>query len=117
MTNSKRRYKPKVTAPKCKCLTCSYPFQAEVNGRVYLICDEEACFMNCESCSERPQYDKRRREVKEARENIDDCDDCGAKVILGKDDYFIERGTYGIPKGQQSKMVCRSCYETNYSLR
>lgn len=51
----------------------------------------------------------------EAKEGVDHCDECGAKVLMGRDDIFLERGTYGIPKGQCSKMVCGHCYETRYA--
>ena len=46
----------------------------------------------------------------------DTCDDCGAAVRLGQDnDFFLESGTYGIPRGHHSKMVCQHCYETKYA--
>ena len=48
-------------------------------------------------------------------EDMDTCDDCGSKVIMGQEDFFLESGTYGIPRGQHSKMVCGHCYETKYA--
>lgn len=51
----------------------------------------------------------------EEPEDMDTCDDCGAEVGLGSDDFLLESGTYGIPKGRQSKMVCKHCFETMYA--
>ena len=48
----------------------------------------------------------------------DTCDDCGEVVILNADnDFFLERGTYGIAQGERSKLVCKQCYETKYTRR
>lgn len=91
----------KMSPTELKCLQCKY---------TVLTSDELMALGNndpCETCSSdlanwQPKWDR--------------CDDCGRVVPLNHDDdFFIESGTHGIPKGKHSKMVCTYCYETKYA--
>ncbi|MHB1654410.1 MAG: hypothetical protein ACYCVD_18360 [Desulfitobacteriaceae bacterium] len=92
----------KMSAKELKCLRCSYSV---------LTADELADVGSdpCLTCNGNSNNWQPKR---------DTCDDCGGVVILnGDDDFFLESGTYGIPKGHHSKMVCGHCYETKYTWR
>ncbi|GAB6172021.1 hypothetical protein JCM15765_14990 [Paradesulfitobacterium aromaticivorans] len=39
---------------QCKCLSCAKPMRDTMDGLNVLICGGEACFLNCERCTERP---------------------------------------------------------------
>lgn len=92
---------PKKNSESSKCRLCLYNAMtaAELADVGYDPC------LNCEYQSnwkENPDWDT--------------CDDCGGVVRLGLgNDFFLESGTYGIPKGHHSKMVCKHCYETKYA--
>ena len=38
----------------CKCLTCANPHREEHEGKIMLICEDEACFLRCNEYTERP---------------------------------------------------------------
>ena len=38
----------------CKCLTCAKPIREEFEGLTILVCEDEACFLECDRCTERP---------------------------------------------------------------
>lgn len=42
-------------AKECQCLTCARPIRDEYEGLKMLICGEEACFLKCNTCTERPR--------------------------------------------------------------
>lgn len=39
---------------QCKCLRCAKPIRKEYEGKTLLICGDEACFLNCDVCTDRP---------------------------------------------------------------
>jgi len=49
MKNAKTRAKT-----PCKCLTCAKPIREEFEGLTILVCEDEACFLDCNRCVERP---------------------------------------------------------------
>jgi len=38
----------------CKCLRCEKPTQEKYEGKIILTCGDEACYLNCDTCTERP---------------------------------------------------------------
>jgi len=38
----------------CRCLSCQKAWREEFEGLKMLVCSDEACFMDCESCKDRP---------------------------------------------------------------
>lgn len=94
----------KMSAAELKCLQCRY---------AVLSAEELADLGNedpCETCSSNFNNWKPKRDPE-----WDRCYDCG-RVVRSDcgEDYFVESGTHGIPKGERSKMVCKDCYETKY---
>ena len=49
MKNARTKYKT-----PCRCLTCLKPEREEFEGLKMLVCSDEACFMNCDTCTDRP---------------------------------------------------------------
>lgn len=54
MPERKRKNSKSKDKTPCKCLTCSNPHREIHDGKELLICGDEACALNCESCTERP---------------------------------------------------------------
>lgn len=42
----------------CKCLTCAKTWSERYEDLTMLVCGEEACFMDCDRCTDRPRCDK-----------------------------------------------------------
>ena len=38
----------------CRRMKCANPTREKYEDKVMLVCGEEACFMNCDTCTERP---------------------------------------------------------------
>lgn len=47
----------------CKCLSCEDAYRETINGLTYLVCGEEACLINCSSCSSRPLCTNKSRDA------------------------------------------------------
>ncbi len=43
--------------PPCKCLTCAKTWREHYEDLTMLVCGEEACFLDCERCTDRPRCD------------------------------------------------------------
>lgn len=55
-TSNRPRQNTKTRARvQCKCITCPSAIREEFEGRMMLICEDEACFLKCDSCTDRPQ--------------------------------------------------------------
>lgn len=53
---NRKRTRNRVTraTKQCQCLTCGKPSRENHEGLTMLVCGQEACFLNCETCTERP---------------------------------------------------------------
>lgn len=57
--------RPRTKAP-CKCLTCSKAIREKYEDLTMLVCEDEACFMECDKCTERPVWCKEHVRIPEA---------------------------------------------------
>ncbi|WP_407310590.1 hypothetical protein [Desulfosporosinus sp. SB140] len=54
MLNRKTKNSRTQAKQPCKCLSCKQPWREKYEDLTMLVCGDEACYLDCAKCTERP---------------------------------------------------------------